>query len=459
MKRKKNRKNRIRCGKSERFLKIVAVTVSLLFAALMLYPLVFAVSSAMKDNSQIYKVPPKLLPGKANSVSFVLDYTGQEFQNAEEMKDQMLKDNVLVMFGTNFKFADQSIMEIHVYGTREGKTLFHSRAHQFHSRAHQMKLQMECDYGIYKRTAIKKEILLHDDRYVRACESIGYEFDEKGIDKVPEEGLADDFQDQIAPVIQEKYTTAGTLVSIGNRTKNLLSLESFKYYLDMPAYIYPQSERVVKYGFLTFVMNSVIVIGFAMIAQVILCSVCAFVISRQLSQRAGKFVLMFFLGGMMIPFASIMLPQLIMYREMGAYNNYAALLLPFLYPYGFYVYLYKGFFDQIPGSYFEAAALDGAGSWYLYSRICMPLSKPIISLIALQTFIGNWNDFFWAWLVTEDQNLWTLNVALYNISNNAGTKQNALMGLAVVTITPVILLSILFSRQLKQSIAASGVKG
>lgn len=452
MKRKKNRKNRIRCGKSEHFLKIVAVTVSLLFAALMLYPLVFAVSSAMKDNSQIYKVPPKLLPGKANSVSFVLDYTGQEFQNAEEMKDQMLKDNVLVMFGTNFKFADQSIMEIHVYGTREGKTLFHSRAHQ-------MKLQMECDYGIYKRTAIKKEILLHDDRYVRACESIGYEFDEKGIDKVPEEGLADDFQDQIAPVIQEKYTTAGTLVSIGNRTKNLLSLESFKYYLDMPAYIYPQSERVVKYGFLTFVMNSVIVIGFAMIAQVILCSVCAFVISRQLSQKAGKFVLMFFLGGMMIPFASIMLPQLIMYREMGAYNNYAALLLPFLYPYGFYVYLYKGFFDQIPGSYFEAAALDGAGSWYLYSRICMPLSKPIISLIALQTFIGNWNDFFWAWLVTEDQNLWTLNVALYNISNNAGTKQNALMGLAVVTITPVILLSILFSRQLKQSIAASGVKG
>lgn len=452
MKRKKNRKNRIRCGKSERFLKIVAVTVSLLFVALMLYPLIFAVSSAMKDNSQIYKVPPKLLPGKANSVSFVLDYTGQEFQNAEEMKDQMLKDNVLVMFGTNFKFADQSIMEIHVYGTREGKTLFHSRAHQ-------MKLQMECDYGIYKRTAIKKEILLHDDRYVRACESIGYEFDEKGIDKVPEEGLADDFQDQIAPVIQEKYTTAGTLVSIGNRTKNLLSLESFKYYLDMPAYIYPQSERVVKYGFLTFVMNSVIVIGFAMIAQVILCSVCAFVISRQLSQRAGKFVLMFFLGGMMIPFASIMLPQLIMYREMGAYNNYAALLLPFLYPYGFYVYLYKGFFDQIPGSYFEAAALDGAGSWYLYSRICMPLSKPIISLIALQTFIGNWNDFFWAWLVTEDQNLWTLNVALYNISNNAGTKQNALMGLAVVTITPVILLSILFSRQLKQSIAASGVKG
>ena len=390
---KEKKRNRIRCGRSERLLKITAVTVSLLFAALMLYPMIFAVSSSMKDNSQIYKVPPKLLPGKANSLSVVLDYTGKEFQDEEELKNQMMQDNVLVMFGTNFKFADQSIMEIHVYGTKDGKTLFHSRAHQ-------MKLQMECDYGIYKRTAIKKEILLHDDRYIRACESIGYEFDPNGIPESAEEGLAGDFEEQIAPVLMEKYTTEGKLVSIGNKTKNLLNLESFKYYLDMPAYIYPQSERVVKYGFLTFVMNSVIVIGFAMIAQVILCSVCAFVISRQLSKRAGKFVLMFFLGGMMIPFASIMLPQLIMYREMGAYNNYAALLLPFLYPYGFYVYLYKGFFDQIPGSYFEAASLDGAGSWYLYTRICMPLSKPIISLIALQTFIGNWNDFFWAWLVT-----------------------------------------------------------
>ena len=136
---KEKKRNKIRCGRSERLLKIVAVTVSLLFAALMLYPMIFAVSSSMKDNSQIYKVPPRLLPGKANSLSVVLDYTGKEFQDEEELKDQMMQDNVLVMFGTNFKFADQSIMEIHVYGTKDGKTLFHSRAHQ-------MKLQMECDY-------------------------------------------------------------------------------------------------------------------------------------------------------------------------------------------------------------------------------------------------------------------------------------------------------------------------
>ena len=446
------KRNKIRWGRSECSLKIVAAVVSLLFAALMLYPMIFAVSSSMKDNAKIYEVPPRLLPDAANSVSLVLDYTGMDFSDEEQMRDTMFRDNVLAMFGISYKLSEESIMEIQVYGMRDGKTVFHSRAHQ-------MKLQMERDYGVYKSTAIKEEVLLHEDRYVRANESIGYEFDPAGGLELPEEGLAEQFLEPVTSLLTEKYPTTGTLVGVGDKVKNLLNLESFKYYLDMPRYIYPNNERIAKMGFMTFVLNSVIVIGFAMVAQVILCSICAFVISRQLSERASKAVLLFFLGGMMIPFASIMIPQLIMYREMGAYNNYAALLLPFLYPYGFYVYLYKGFFDQIPGSYFEAAELDGAGSFYLYSKICMPLSKPIISLIALQTFIGNWNDFFWAWLVTEDQKLWTLNVALYNISNNAGTKQNALMGLAVVTVTPVILLSILFSKQLKQSIVASGVKG
>ena len=199
---KEKKRNRIRCGRSERLLKITAVTVSLLFAALMLYPMIFAVSSSMKDNSQIYKVPPKLLPGKANSLSVVLDYTGKEFQDEEELKNQMMQDNVLVMFGTNFKFADQSIMEIHVYGTKDGKTLFHSRAHQ-------MKLQMECDYGIYKRTAIKKEILLHDDRYIRACESIGYEFDPNGIPESAEEG----------PAVLRRTDRSGSYGKIYNRRK------------------------------------------------------------------------------------------------------------------------------------------------------------------------------------------------------------------------------------------------
>lgn len=446
-----NKTNGGRKSGSEKRLQISALIITCAFALLMLYPLVFAISSAMKDNAKIYDIPPKLLPDAANSVSIIIDYSDAAEQG-DVLLDNIKKDAVLTMFGISQKLSDESIMEIKVYGVQDGTVIFHSRAHQ-------MKLQMEKDYGIYKGSAIKTEVLLYGDRYIRACDSVGFEYNPEGLSISLPDSTGIQFQENISELLSDKFAVSGKFLSATDCVKNSLNLESFKYYLQMPAYIYPTNERIANLGFMTFVMNSVIVIGFAIICQVFLCSICAFVISRQLSPRTGQIVLLFFLGGMMIPFASIMLPQLIMFRKMGAYNNYWALLLPFLYPYGFYVYLYKKFFDRIPKSYFEAAALDGASTFYLYRKICMPLSKPIISMIALQTFIGNWNDFFWAWLVTENQDLWTLNVALYNISNNRGTKQNALMGLAVVTITPVILLSILFSRQLKQSIMDGGVKG
>ena len=170
-------------------------------------------------------------------------------------------------------------------------------------------------------------------------------------------------------------------------------------------------------------------------------------------------MLFFFLGSTMIPFISIMIPQFTMFQRLGFYNNYRALLMPFLLPYGFYIYLYKGFFDQLPQSLFDAARIDGAGNWYSFVKICMPLSKPIISLIALQTLLANWNDFFWAWLVTEKQSLWTLNVALYNISKNQFIKMNFIMGLSLFSILPVMLLTIIFSSQIKKSIISSGIKG
>ena len=149
-KNKSARRRKIKVSGSERRLKICAVVISLLFTVLMLYPLVFSISSSMKDNSQIYEIPPRLLPNRANSLTLTIDYTGMDFADEAALKDAVMQDNILAMFGINYKMADQSIMEIHVYATRDGKTIFHSRAHQ-------MKLQMERDYGIYKSSAVKKK--------------------------------------------------------------------------------------------------------------------------------------------------------------------------------------------------------------------------------------------------------------------------------------------------------------
>ncbi len=449
---KKNKSTKVRLSKGDLSVKIVAVIVTTISMLLILFPFVLTVSNAMKDNVKIYDVPPKLLPDAANSMSLTVDYSGFNGSDAE-LEKALQDDLVSAMFGIYTKLDRESIFEIKFYGVKDGNTIFYSRAHQ-------IELQMEKEYGIYQGTVLKSKTLLYKDRAERAAKALGYEFNVNGLAKhaAPEVVQAETME-KLDEVFAEKFPLKGALSACKTSRNNLLLLESFRHYVRLPQYMYGGNETIAKYGFMSFVGNTVLVIGFAIITQVLLCSISGFVISRLLSPRAGKFVLMFFLGAMMIPFVSIMLPQLIMYREMGAYNNYAALLLPFLYPYGFYVYLFKGFFDRIPGSYFEAARLDGASNFFLYTRICMPLSKPIISLIALQTFLGNWNDFFWAWMVTERQELWTLNVALYNISNNVSTKQNALMGISFVSILPVILISLIFSKQLKQSVMASGVKG
>ena len=210
----------MKLGKSERGLKIVAVVVSLIFAAAMLYPMIFAVSSAMKDNKKIYEIPPKLLPDAANSLSVVLDYSEVK-GDEKELKDKMLQDNIVTMFGVSQKMQEDSIMEIKVYGVKDGETVFYSRAHQ-------MKLQMEKDYGIYKGTAIKTKVLLHGDRYIRACDSIGYEFDMNGVSEKAPEGLGTKFSEKVAKIMDEKYQTTGELVSVGDKVKNFLNLESFK---------------------------------------------------------------------------------------------------------------------------------------------------------------------------------------------------------------------------------------
>ena len=449
---KKNKNTKVRLSGSDLSLKIVAITVTVISLLLIMFPFVLTISNAMKDNTKIYDVPPKLLPDAANSMAVAVDYTGFE-GTQEELLSQMQEDMVSTMFGTYTILNRESIFEVKFYGTQDGKTIFYGRAHQ-------AQLQLEKDYGIYEGTVLKSQTLLYKDRGQRAAETIGYEFDLNGLTKrTPPQELQENAVTLLEQVFEKKFDLHGEIEAATTEKRVSLLFESFAHYMKLPNYMYSRNETVAKYGFMTFVMNTVIVIGFAIIAQVLLCSLCGFVISRLLSPKAGKWMILFFLGAQMIPFASIMLPQLIMYKNMGAYNNYTALLLPFLYPYGFYVYLFKGFFDKIPGSYFEAARLDGASNAYLYTRICMPLSKSIIALIALQTFLGNWNDFFWAWMVTERQDLWTLNVALYNISNNVSTKQNALMGISLVTILPVILICLAFSKQLKASIMSSGVKG
>ena len=89
----------------------------------------------------------------------------------------------------------------------------------------------------------------------------------------------------------------------------------------------------------------------------------------------------------------------------------------------------------------------------------MPLSKPIISVIAINIIVAAWGDFTWYLMAANKPELWTINLALYSISTGMNSEHNLMFGLSVVTIIPVMAVTLIFSKQIKESLANAGIKG
>ncbi|MBP1994426.1 carbohydrate ABC transporter permease [Paenibacillus eucommiae] len=436
---------------SGRRLRFVSFWLTAVFSIIIIFPFLFMISNSLKDDSIIYDSIPTIIPRSAISTSVALDYSGSG-KSGQELLEQMMKDSTMVLYSIPYERNTDPIYEVKMYGVMDGKTIFYTRAHK-------AQMRLELDFGIFKASNVNKNVILKNDRYKKSAEKLCYKYDPSGLKMEIPSGSASGHDDEIKSFLIEKYGVEGAVSSITSKTNFFLMLENFKYYVKLPVYMYPQNETIQKYSFFTFIGNTFLVIGWAIVMETIICSITAYGLSRLFKKRVANLLMLFFLATMMVPSISILIPQFMMFKSLGLYNNYWAMLLPFLYPFPYYILLFKGFFDQLPGEIFEAARIDGASEWYNYSRICLQLSKPIIALIALNLFLSNWNDFFWFWMVTEDQKLWTLNVALYNLSKNAMIKPNFMMGLSIITIVPVIFLTMLFSEQIKSSIASSGVKG
>ena len=427
-------------------LKVVSYIFSIIFALLILFPLVFMMSSAVKDDISVYEMPPKIIPDSPKSITFQVDYD-------EISIDDMMYDCALAMFGSVYEFSEAAIGEIIFRGQKDGKTVFYSRAHR-------QLLRIELDFGTYNGISISPKTISFNNKHRESVEKIGYKFDLNGIDKSISHMTDSDFSNEVKAVFSEKFTINGDLSEAVVTTKSSLLLENFKYYLTMPTYVYDEHPSINKYGFFAFFLNTILGLIVALATQVGLCGITAYALSKLFSPRVSQILLLFFMATLMIPFISIFVPLLTIMQNFGIKDGYLAMFFVHLYPDAFFIMIYKGFFDQLPKSLFEAAKIDGAPEWYTFMRICLPLSTPIISVIALNTFVKEWGNFFWYFAVANNTpKYWTINLAIYEMSLNPTMKANATMGIAVVMALPIIILSLVFSNKIKNSIATAGIKG
>jgi multiple sugar transport system permease protein len=165
----------------------------------------------------------------------------------------------------------------------------------------------------------------------------------------------------------------------------------------------------------------------------------------------------FLVTSMVIPAQVTMLPLFLMLNKMGCINSYIGVIIPGMAGV-FGIFLIRQFVLTIPDSLIEAARIDGAGDFRIYWSLILPLCKPILITLSIFTFMGTWNDFLWPLIVMTEDSMYTLPVALANLSLEHVQDTELMMAGAVMTVAPVLLLFAVVQKYYISGIMAGGLK-
>ena len=161
---------------------------------------------------------------------------------------------------------------------------------------------------------------------------------------------------------------------------------------------------------------------------------------------------------LVVPAQVAMLPLFLMLRWAGLVNTFAGVLAPGLA--GIYGVLFvRQAAMAIPNEMLDAARIDGAGEWRIFTTVVLPILRPMLVTLALFTFLASWSDFLWPLIAITDQQRYTLPVALAAISREHGGDVELMMAGAVVTTAPVLLLFLALQRYYFSGLLSGGIKG
>ncbi len=205
-------------------------------------------------------------------------------------------------------------------------------------------------------------------------------------------------------------------------------------------------------------LNSTVTAIAITLLVVFLCLLAGYAISQL--QFPGKNVLYWaLLAGFMIPFQALIVPLFVMLADIGWVNSYQGIILPQVIA-PITIIIYKQFFDRMPIELRESAVLEGASEWRILFSIFLPVNWGITTALAIVTFIGAWNNFFWPFIITTQEAMMTIPVGITQVTDAFGVQYARTMAIAVLSGLPVALLYLIFQRKVTESIMlTSGLKG
>ena len=224
------------------------------------------------------------------------------------------------------------------------------------------------------------------------------------------------------------------------------TLESYKFFFNFS----PYSAR--------WLLNSLVVASAITVSNVVFCGMAGYAFAK--IKFPGKHAAFWaLLCAMMVPYQAIQVPlYILVVNVLKISNTYSALILPGLC--GIYnVFLAKQFMSSLPTEIIEYAKVEGCNQLQIFFKIIVPLSKTVLAVMAILTFMDNWNTFFWPFLVTNTMDMQTIQVGLKNFRFANTTYFAPMMAGATVSVLPMFVLFFSLQKYFLQGVTVGAVKG
>lgn len=212
-------------------------------------------------------------------------------------------------------------------------------------------------------------------------------------------------------------------------------------------------------GFQRYVINSLIVSGVTLVLTFWVSTTSAYAFARLHFPFRDK-IFNLYLITMMIPGMIALLPEFQVMHDFGFVNTWVGLWV--IYVSGgvaFNTFLLRGFFEQLPRDLEDATLIDGGGRWTIFWRVLLPLSKPALATLGVFTFMGSWDDFWWARMLLQSDEIRTLPIGIQLFFNAHGTQWSTVFAATTIAVIPEIVLFLLLQRYFVAGMYSGSIRG
>jgi len=215
-------------------------------------------------------------------------------------------------------------------------------------------------------------------------------------------------------------------------------------------------EGIESFDFGRYLWNSVVVTFVATLLTLLVNSMAAFALSKY-RFRGRQTIFLVMISTLMVPLSVVLVPVFLVITNVGWNNNLLGIIIPAAAtPTG--VFLLRQYMLTIPDELIDAARIDGASEWRIYSQVILPLAKPALAVLTIFSVMWRWNDFLWPLIVLSRSEYFTLQVGLASFQGELNVQWNLILAMTVLTLLPITLVFGFLQRYITTGIATTGMK-